>query len=428
MLFIYILENIIFLILGVVFLKRKFNPITIFTLTWSLMVVLYNLKWVTYYNLTLETYGILMLNTFVFCLFILLGFCSNLSFSLIKKSDMGNKQISDKTFEIKFKNIILWLTLIGIIPGIVSLLDVIRIYGINFYTMISTIYAERVLEKVQIATIPYLTSLVFVAITFSGIFFSKYGFKKFMLFPIIAICIQPFTNGGRQFLIEGIILFILPLILKGRKKKKNKSKLIGPMLILLMIILLSVISNQRSEYISDVSYNSFATPQFAKIMMWVPGIYQFYTYFSSPVGVLNAFLSAPTYSFGTNSLFPVYGFLNLFGAGIHVERYQKFYDIPIQENAGTAVKELIEDYHLFFAMIIILVCGYIVGIVVRNYFRNRNSIQKTYIISMCYMIVFFSFYFWILRDASLIIALVVGGLIAHYLDNYTIIEDGEKDE
>lgn len=302
-------------------------------------------------------------------------------------------------------------------------MDVIKIYGIRFYTMISTIYTERVLDKVQIATIPYLTSLVFVAITFSGIYYTKYGFKKFIIFPMIAISIQPFTNGGRQFLIEGIILFILPIILNKKIKRAKHNAFIGTVVIIIMIVLLIVISNQRSTYVSDASYDSFATPLFTKIMMYIPGIYQLYTYFSSPVGVLNAFLSSPTYVFGGNSLFPVYGFLNLFGANISVNRYQKFYAIPIQENAGTAVKELIEDYHLFSAMIIILICGFIVGLVVRSYYQNKNSIQKVYMVSMCYMIVFFSFYFWILRDANLIIALIVGGLFAHHLDSYVIIKD-----
>lgn len=419
MLFIYILENIVFFIIGLSVFKKKFNPITVFTLTWTLMVVLYDFKWVAFYDLVPETYEVLIMSTFIFCSFIIFGFYSNLSLSM-KRSDVGTKRVSEEMFKRKFRKIILWLTTIGIIPGIVSLVDIVRVYGIKFYTMISTIYTERVLEKVNISTIPYLTSLVFIAITLSGIFISKYGFKKFIFFPIVAICIQPFTNGGRQFLIEGIILLVLPIILE-KKRITKKNNLMNFVLILLMIVFLAIISNQRSSYVSDPSFSSYASSGFTKVMVWIPGIYQLYTYFSSPVGVLNAFLMSPTYSFGTNSLFPFYGLLNLFGASIPVERYQKFYNIPIQENAGTAVKELIEDYHLFFALIIILICGFIIGIATRNYYRSRHSIQKLYMISMSYMIVFFSFYFWILRDANLIIALIIGSIITHYLDSYLIV-------
>lgn len=417
MLVIYLLENILFFTLGLATFKRIFNPLTIFLVPWSLMVVLYEMKLVDYSNLSLLTYCVLLINTLVFCISCLLGFKSNIDLSVRLKE----KIIDRNTFKLKFKRLIILLTAIGIIPAIVSLIDVIRIYGIRFYTMLSVIYGERVSEKINIATIPYLTSLVFIAITLAGIYYYKYGFEKFIIFPILSICIQPFTNGGRQFLVEGIILFLLPSIIGGKAQKKLSIsvKIVLSLFTIAMLLLLLSISNQRSAYVSDISYTTFASPLLSKVMGIMPGIYQVYTYFSSPVGVLNAFLNTPSFSFGINSLFPIYGFLNLFGANIPVQRYQQFYFVPIQANVGTAVKELIEDYHLFFAFFVIFICGLIVGKSFKN-FENKNNFENLYILSLLYMLVFFSSFSWMLRDANLIIALILGMIICKYLDSFNV--------
>ena len=200
----------------------------------------------------------------------------------------------------------------------------------------------------------------------------------------------------------------------------RKWKIITCLLVIGGILLIILISNQRSTYVNDVKYVSFATPEFEKVITILPGLYQVYTYISSPVGVLNAFLASPTYSFGVNSLFPFFGLFNRLGASIPVHRYQPFYYIPVQQNVGTAIKELIEDYHLFFALIIVLVCGFFVGRVTCKYEENSN-IKNAYVLTLLFTLVILSFFTWMLRDANLIIALVLGTVIANSLDKYVIL-------
>lgn len=155
---------------------------------------------------------------------------------------------------------------------------------------------------------------------------------------------QPILGGTKQVIIEGAILIGFSIYLSlQRNIKINKPLFIVGML--LVGCMLFFVTDQRVSYINDWSVQTYATPEFQNIIDRIPALYQIYTYFSSPVGVLNLYLDNPNYSFGGNTLLPFYNLLGHFDPALTGVRYQEFYSIPIHVNVGSMIREFIQDYH-----------------------------------------------------------------------------------
>lgn len=177
------------------------------------------------------------------------------------------------------------------------------------------------------------------------------------------------------------------------------------------------VTGQRISYISEWNVQTYATSEFQIVVDKIPALYQIYTYFSSPVGVLNAYLNNPSYSFGGNTLLPLYNLLGHFNPALTGVRYQEFYDIPIHVNVGTMIREFIQDYHYFGASIFLTLFGLVSGNVYKRYLVKKD-ISSIYLNSISLMVIFMSFFVWMYRDANLWIAVFVGNWICHRIQKY----------
>lgn len=424
----YIILNILVIMWSVLKYKNKLNPLTIFLIPWTLMVFGYELKFIKYNQLTYYTYMVLYISTIVYCFGAYLG-----SIIKNKKKIQTNKRnllIDEKKFKKKLRTILLVTASLSGITIMYSIFIIFSRYGTSFIYKISQIYGERSTGSFSVDYIPYIGSFIYISI-FVGIFyFIDYGFHPVLIIPILLTCLKPFTGGARQGLVGILVMIVIAFLLnkkekvkvKDKKEKNVKRKFLLIITIVSMFGLLIFISNQRSQYAVSSSFNTYASPKFKKIINKVPAAYQMYTYFTSPLGVLNEYLKEEPFSFGKNTLFPIYNVLNKIGFGIPVERYQTFYFIPMRSNVGTAIRELIEDYTLIIAIIFIFLDGIIVGNSYKR-MKDNNSYKNRYMVSFLFFLVSMSWFMWFLRDANIILAMIGGYIIFNELDKYKIVEN-----
>ena len=409
MAFVYLLICIAFSLFSHNYFKKWVNPITAFCLPWGLMLFCYNLKFVEYYNLDVETYLVVLIGTVVFFMSCLIG--ANLHPLTLVITKYGHNQVDMSIVEKKLKLWIIILSSAAVGVSILRLIGLVGQYGWDFYNQLAKIYGEKLLGIYSNSAfeIPYSGFLIVTAVTLAGIYFSNYGFKKILLIPLIVLLAQPILGGTKQVIIEGAILIAFSVLLsKHRNFKINKLFLI--MSTLLIVSMIFFVTSQRINYISEWSVQTYATPGFQAVIDEVPALYQIYTYFSSPVGVLNAYLMNPNYSFGGNTLLPLYNLLGHFDPDLAGVRFQEFYSIPIHVNVGTMFREFIQDYHYIGAASFLAVYGGISGNLYRRYLVLEDM-SSIFLNSMFLMATFMSFFVWMFRDANLLIALFVGNWI-----------------
>lgn len=409
MAFVYLLICIAFSLFSHNYFKKWVNPITAFCLPWGLMLFCYNLKLVEYYDLDVETYLVVLIGTVVFFMSCLIG--ANLHPLTLVITKYGHNQVDMSIVEKKLKLWIIILSSAAVGVSILRLIGLVGQYGWDFYNQLAKIYGEKLLGIYSNSAfeIPYSGFLIVTAVTLAGIYFSNYGFKKILLIPLIVLLAQPILGGTKQVIIEGAVLIAFSVLLsKHRNFKINKLFLI--MSTLLIVSMIFFVTSQRINYISEWSVQTYATPGFQAVIDEVPALYQIYTYFSSPVGVLNAYLMNPNYSFGGNTLLPLYNLLGHFDPDLAGVRFQEFYSIPIHVNVGTMFREFIQDYHYIGAASFLAVYGGISGNLYRRYLVLEDM-SSIFLNSMFLMATFMSFFMWMFRDANLLIALFVGNWI-----------------
>lgn len=412
MAYIYLLICIVFSLFSHAYFKKWVNPIIAFCLPWGLMVFCYDLKLVEYYDLDVKTYLVVIIGTAIFFISCLIGADFHPIRLVIIKAKRN--QLEDM-FKLE-KKLRLWMLLLSTTALGVSalrLVGLVRQYGLDFYNQLARIYGEKLLGIYSNSAfeIPYSGFLIITAITLAGIYFSNYGFKKFLLLPLFVLLVQPILGGTKQVIIEGTVLIIFSVLLS----KKQNFKINKPFLLLctlLILLMFFFVTSQRISYISEWSVKTYAAPGFQVIIDEVPVLYQVYTYFSSPVGVLNAYLLNPDYSFGGNTLLPLYNLLGHFDPTLTGVRFQTFYNIPIHVNVGTMFRELIQDYHFIGAAVFLASYGLVSGNIYRSYLL-RGSISSIFLNSLFLMVTFMSFFTWMYRDANLLITLFIGSWICN---------------
>lgn len=184
MTYIYLLICIVFSSFSHTYFKKWVNPITAFCLPWGLMVFCYNLKLVEYYDLDVETYLVVIVGTAIFSISCLTG--ANFHPIRLVITKTRHNQIDDMfILGKKLKSWILLLSMTALGVSALRLVGLLRQYGFDFYNQLSRIYGEKLLGIYSNSTfeIPYSGFLIITAIVLAGIYFSNYGFKKFLLLP-----------------------------------------------------------------------------------------------------------------------------------------------------------------------------------------------------------------------------------------------------
>ncbi len=391
--------------------KKLFNALNIYLLIWAMMVLLYNLKWILYYDLTSTTWIMIYLSTI--SVFVGNLFGVHKAKKHIQKCNTISAADIDLISKKRLINSILITSLIAafaIIPNIFFLMEK---YGLNILSKTSEIYYDNLNGKAPLS-IPYLGAIIYVSDILAGIYFSRYGYKSFILLPIILSMLSILPSGSRGWLILAVFMFIFPYFImpsfqKANKKATRKNRFKLAILIMVVCMLFIILTINRSKNL-DPQILQFMSPEMKIFAQKMPSVYKLYQYFASPIGVLNEFLKCPDFYFGKNTFAVLYNFLDKFGFDVNYSRYQTFYSIPIRTNVGTWVLELIQDFGIWGMFIVIISFAFTVG-----YFEQMSNVclARKYILwSTVFNTIFvMSFFVWYLREGTMIIIILTVALM-----------------
>lgn len=393
-LFLFIL--ILLTIASILLSKKIINPASIYNIIWGLMVVLYELKLVSYNNLFRETWIVLFLSIIIFNVSYSFGFLFS------SKVKTQNKPEISKNNLIKLIVVTSFISSIAIIPNFIILATK---YGfMELLNSISEVYIDRVEGAVYVG---YFSPLVNISLILSGYYFIKNGWNKVISIPIILSIINAVSFGGRNNVIISLLSFAIPIVFSyDFKKIKLKKFLLTISIIILFFVFFNLINVERSSITTVSPYSGLFLYQFNNKF---PGTYKLYTYFTSPLGVLNEYLKDPFYSFGANSFLPFYKQLVKVGFNINLLWTLPFYYIPISSNVGTYLTELFIDFSIIGGLVVVALIGVMIGVSYRRAFIDKK-LNSVLIFSSFMVIIMMSFFMWYFRSINTWI-IILGSLI-----------------
>ncbi len=373
------------------------------------MLLLYQMKLLSYYNLSLETWSIIGLSFFSFSMGIILVYTARSIFSKQKRVRFksANELIifSDGGKTLKYAIIILGT--IGILASIQHWLILIKMFGSIPAVIINAniVYRLRVERHIQ-GVIPYLYIFSYIAVFFAGLY-AAYNKKisLIVVFPFLGVILEDLANVGRSGILFSLIEFLSVYVFSSnilnvkKAKKNNKIKLVvGILLILsLLVVSASLIRSIRHTY-EVYQGESHKLTELRGGFILTPSIY---LYLTADVGVLNKFLqfNNERTSFGENTFLTLYSILSKFDLIKRPSDYQKGYYIPMWTNTGTYLRELYAD----FGILGILIGPFLIGVFATFFwFRSyeSSSIMNLILLVFIFLIIGFSFLVMVTRLAT----------------------------
>ena len=410
MVYVYVLMNVLLIHLSLKFYRALVNPISLYSITWVIITVLYEVRLVAFYDLTLTTWVTIVAFQVSYTIGCLFG---------KMKHPPTVDGISPQS-KVSLGGTIIRLSLLASIGSISNFLIAVRRFGFNLLAHTNQLYAARMSGDIG-SGVPYLGAFVYPALIFSGIYLARYGFSRIVILPIVLGILDSLKSGGRLGIFTCMFLFIVPIVLqKGAKRNHGLPKTVSSkstklrvgIILLMFILLFGVLTSNRA---AGVSFNPYMSTRMADLVVRNPTMYKVYVYLASPLGVLNEFLRNPSFSFGGHTFLTVYNLLNRLGAKIPVSQYQAFYFVPIKSNVGTYIRELVEDFTLPLALVVAFMTGLVFSY---NYsrFKSRGSYLNLIWASTFSLVIFFSFFMWNFRSSSMWITIFVGSISGYMLD------------
>jgi len=345
------------LLLGKYLFRKWFNHLNIFVFSWTFYICLYELKLMRYIDLSNEVWFVMIFSSMCYLLGIITIFAARSSQNKI--NDMSLKPLTLDFFwddGKTIRNLILICSTIGLIAAVFHWKVLIDKFG----SIPAVIVQANIIYKLRVEgeiteTIPYIYTLSYVGIFFSGIYTAyKNKITLTALFPLLTVILKDMASVGRAGIFLGFLEFIVTLFLfryflasRQVKLASNKANIIIALLIFTTLAVTSV-SLVRSFRGSIESYKG-ASASLNKLKGGAIISPSMYLYFSSNIGVLSKYFQegGEKVSFGENSFRPVYNFLSKFGVVEKTRDYPIGYYIPMWVNSATYLRELHADFGFY---------------------------------------------------------------------------------
>lgn len=410
MVILYLIINLILIGISRVITKKWINPINIYLSIFTVSVTLYDMNLSNYYPLTYYTWLIII----IFNVSFYIGYIFS---TLIKRKYRSTQQIGTNINRLEKATIV--LTLLGFIGVLSNYIPAFNKYGFHIYKYTNELYTDRLLGRIQ-SGIPYLDSLLYLAITTASMIFIKTKKIRYMILPISLIVVESFISAGRNDLIIAIIFLISPFIANGLRNTFKRKQLFN--LTLLMSLIITVFFLLTSNRITVIPNLNSDHSILEKLIRSNGVVYKTYLYLSGPIGVLNQFLINPTFNFGGHTFLSIYNILNRLGFDINVSQYQEFYNIGINNssNVGTYVRELIEDFGLFASIMINLLLGYFTSLSYLKAKKEPDSIMSTTFFAVFMNFVILSFYMLVFRQGTYLVVVISSIILKFYVETNKI--------
>lgn len=412
-----IIVSFVSIILGKYLFKKWFNQISFYSISWMVMIVLYQWKLLPYYNLSLETWMVILLGYLSFLLGIILLFAAR---SLYAKKE--NNISYDRLDTLKIfsdggrvlRNTILIMSILGILFAIQHWIVLIKMFGSIPAVLINANIAYRLRVQGEIkGIIPFFFIFSYVAVFLAGIYSAFKGRLTLLcLLPFLGVIINEMANVGRAGILLASIEFFVAFVLtrnlneiRSRKIVNGNFKLILSFVILFALIIASasMIKVARGTYESFLG-ESKQLKGLKNSAIISPSIYM---YLSSDLGVLNKYLQIDNENamIGENTFLVLYSVLSKFNFIKRPSDYQKGYFIPMWSNNGTYLREL----HADFGFAGVIVGPFLIGLLTTflwfKFYENKSMLTLVFL-DMFFMIIGFSFLLMVTRFSILIINIV----------------------
>ncbi|GAB6283118.1 MAG: hypothetical protein STSR0008_18740 [Ignavibacterium sp.] len=341
-------------IIGKKIFNAWFNHVVLYSLIWSLFLILYDLKLIRYDSISTESFFIY----FVVQVGILSGaltiyFANDYKNRIKLQPSFYNSVFFIKDFKLT-RILIIITTVIGLISAYQNWTFLLHKFGSIESIMIRahTIYRLRIAGELDGAT-PYLSIFPYVGIIFSGIYTAaKSKITLYSILPLISIIISDAASVGRGGIFVGFIMlgtsFLFFRSNRVLKKyyfsKQSKKPLIigGSILFILVLTSLSLVSEFRGR-VEDFKgkrriFNKYDNVPFFSVNE--------YFYFSSNVGVFSKYFKEQKENpmIGENSFLPIYNFVSKLGFIDKPNFYPRGYNIPNWSNSATYLRDLHADF------------------------------------------------------------------------------------
>lgn len=396
--------------------NTSFNPVSIYCIVWQVAITVYKSGLIEFYETSALTWIMIFLMELLFAFSCYFGE----HIKPLKPKKYHITIFDSSLLKVKIKK---WLIILTIISGaaiIINFFFLIKIYGLNVLEKINQIYHGRVSNTTTVKSIPYIGTLILVAMSFNGIYVKKYGFSWLLILDILLACIRALTMGGRAAIAFALIIFISSYKLTdftNAKRTSLKRKAIIIFGIVLMIYAFLYISRERNAGQSL----AYATERFYSLFGENIFVYKILTYIGSPIAALNEYLLECEFNFGINTFKTVYNILAKFNIIEPISQYQKWFYTPGGCNVATWIRELVEDFTISGALIANIIFGLVTGYSFKE--AKKNSMQSIIVSSILFLVISFSFFDWKLRSADLWIAIIMGIFVSR-----RIMEDSTRNE
>ena len=404
-------------------LRQWFNHLSIYTVIWMSMIILYELKLMAYFDLRVETWIIII---FAFVA-LWLGSLT----VILARTTKNNESDEISYFDYKsvpifadngktLKKVIIIFTLIGSLSAFYQWWVLIKEFGSLTAVLLhaAIIYQLRVQGEISTG-IPYIFALVHVALILSGIYSAYKGkFNIFILFPFIILILKSVADVARAGMLLGFLGYFISFfickqffdLVYRNKQNRNRKKVVMSIIFLVALIITgaAIVKMFRSP-----SENYMASS--SSLRKWESGLIispTIYLYSSSHIGVLNSYLinQDENNHFGESTFFPFYRFISKLGVIKKPSYYQKGYFFPMWSNTGTYLRDLHSDFGYAGVFIFPFLIGMLATIFGYRYYSTGN-IRDLIILIYIYIMIAFSFLNIASRMGIWLIGLVVLMLI-----------------
>jgi len=379
---------LVLLIIGFLVSKKLFNsainPLSMYSIVWAAMLILYNLGLIDYVSLSTEALIFIFLATFSLYCGAIVHFLNNRN-KLEKK--YLQQQIEIEIFKNEIRNlrvVVLGCSVIGILAAIQHWSVLISEFGSVPAVLLNLgkVYQMRVAGEIK-GVVPYFKIFSFVGVYFSSIYFVKRNkVDIFTFLPLFGVILSEIANVGRAGILFALILFFSSIINQKysyKIKLLNIKRLIG-IIFILLILVLSAVSiktlrggeinhNATSLTLRNTQDNPFINPTI-------------YTYLCGHIGAFSKYLETDYdnyYKFGHNSFQSIY---NIFAKFEWVEKpdvYPDGYNIPVWINTGTYLMDLHQDFGNMGLLIVPFLIGYLALFLWNKYLENKNLVGLLFI-------------------------------------------------
>lgn len=424
MIFLYVIFCFLALVIGYLRYKNFFNPICLYTLVWLVAVCIHQSGLIEFYQLTRFCWIVIFLSHFLFVGGCLLGW-----FVVGKKDSYEQYGYVNEILQKHelLKGIVLTMSLAGI-AIIANLKTMVAVYGFNLFEKVVRIYADRMYDLETIETIPYLGSFMFIALPLLGCYLKKYGFHIVVIPSVILVCANSLISGGRAGIIFSLLLFLAGYFSmeKGARVNPKGRKIFLILCSMAFISMIIFISQERTLGVTL----TYATNNYINIFGDNIALYKGLVYIAGPIGTLNEYLKTCDFYFGKNTFLTIYNIIAKFGLCDRINQYQEYFVTPVVCNVGTWVREIIEDFTLFGAIIFTPIFGCL------SSFFYSAAMEKKFIAnkivwSVFALVIVLSFFDWKFRASNMWIAVFFGYLIGSYIDKKSFViskKEGGNDD